>query len=136
MRPTTNRTHKKRARFLEALENGATVTMACRFARFPRRTAYDQRAADKAFAAQWDDAIEVGTEALEDEARRRAVEGTLKPVYYQGVQIGEVREYSDALLMLLLKANRPGKYREPRSLNVAEKTDSELLQIVRNLRSL
>jgi len=31
----------------------------------------------------------------------------LKPVYYQGEQCGEVREYSDTLLIFILKARDP-----------------------------
>ena len=42
-------------------------------------------------------------DALEAEARRRAVEGVRKPVFYQGVICGWVGEYSDTLLIFLLK---------------------------------
>ena len=49
---------------------------------------------------------------LELEARRRAVEGTERPVFYQGGEVGYVREYSDTLLIFLLKAHRPNKFRE------------------------
>jgi hypothetical protein len=48
---------------------------------------------------------------LEDEAVRRAYEGWLKPVFYQGRQCGAVRRYSDKLLMFLLKGWRPERYR-------------------------
>lgn len=51
-------------------------------------------------------------ESLETEAHRRAVIGVDKPVYYQGEVVGEIREFSDGLLTLLLKANLPDKYRE------------------------
>lgn len=77
-----------------------------------RSTAYEARESDEAFAAAWDDAIEAATDALELEARRRAVEGTDRPVFYQGGEVGYVREYSDTLLIFLLKAHRPKKFRE------------------------
>ena len=48
---------------------------------------------------------------MEAEARRRGVEGTLKPVFYKGEECGQVREYSDTLLIFLLKAHDP-KYRD------------------------
>lgn len=51
--------------------------------------------------------------ALESEAYRRAVEGNLKPVYQGGVKVGEIREFSDSLLMFLLKARKPGVYAKP-----------------------
>ena len=45
-------------------------------------------------------------------ARRRAAEGTLKPVYQGGKLVGEIREFSDTLLIFLLKGKRPEVYRE------------------------
>lgn len=65
------------------------------------------------FSQAWDEAIEIAIDALEAEARRRAFKGVEKPVgWYQGVSGGTVREYSDNLLMFLLKAHRPEKYKE------------------------
>lgn len=49
---------------------------------------------------------------MEAEAFRRAVKGVLKPVFHQGKITARVRQYSDPLLALLLKANLPAKYRE------------------------
>ena len=49
-------------------------------------------------------------QAAEDEAFRRAVEGTEEPVYHKGKVCGSVRRYSDGLLTLLLKAGDPDKY--------------------------
>ena len=73
---------------------------------------YDLRARDERFAEQWDNAIEEGVEALEQEAWRRGLEGIVKPVFQRGVHVGDVREYSDTLLMALLRARRPGVYRQ------------------------
>jgi hypothetical protein len=49
---------------------------------------------------------------MEEEARRRAVEGTKKPIFYRGQVVGHIRDYSDVLLMFLLTAHRPERYRE------------------------
>jgi hypothetical protein len=38
----------------------------------------NRRAADEAFARAWEDALEQGTDSLEDEARRRALQGVEK----------------------------------------------------------
>ena len=46
----------------------------------------------------------------QDEADRRAVEGVEKPVFWRGKTVGHIREYSDSLLALQLKANNPDKY--------------------------
>lgn len=61
---------------------------------------------DRAFAAKFLEAWEMGVDALEDEAVRRAVLGWYEPVFSQGMYVGEVLRYSDSLLATLLKANR------------------------------
>lgn len=108
----TLRTAKTREAFLLALEDTANVSKACKRAKLPRRSAYDWRDDDADFAAAWDAAVDRGTDALEDEAVRRATEGTLKPVFYKGEKCGSIREYSDTLLMFMLKARRPEKFKE------------------------
>ena len=109
----TIRTPKKEAAFLEALSiNGGNVARACARSRFSRNAAYQWRAADPGFARKWAAAVEMGTDALEDEAVRRAHEGTERPVYHQGEQVGTVRVYSDTLMILMLKARRPNRYKE------------------------
>ena len=105
-------TAKQRATFLEALAAGWSITEAARRAGRERRRFYDLRGRDEAFAVAWDEAIESGTEALEDEAYRRGVEGWDEPVYQQGELAGTVRRYSDGLLTFLLKGRKPEKYRE------------------------
>ena len=46
----------------------------------------------------------------EDELHRRAVDGYEKPVFQGGYEVGRIRQFSDSLLALLLKANKPDKY--------------------------
>lgn len=103
---------QKREKFLSALSDCGNVSSACLATALARRTAYNWRHSDKAFSAVWDAAQELGTDALEDEAARRAAEGTLKPVFYQGNECGRIREYSDTLLIFLLKARRPERFKE------------------------
>ncbi len=57
--------------------------------------------------------------ALEDEARRRAYDGWLEPVFHKGVKVGTVRKFSDTLLIVLLKAHKPEKYRENIKMDVS-----------------
>lgn len=94
-----------------ALVDTVNVTLACRRAGIPRRTAYDWREADEGFARKWDEAVDEGIDLLEVELRKRAFEGVERPVYYKGEQVGTWRFYSDALAMFLLKAHRPERYR-------------------------
>lgn len=98
--------------FLKALAESGTVTTASKKAKIGRTTAYKVREEDSVFAAAWDEALAEAVDGMEAEAHRRAVEGTLKPVYQQGRKVGSIREYSDTLLIFLLKGAKPEKYRE------------------------
>lgn len=101
-----------KAAFLQALETHVYVTRSCKTAGIARSTAYQWRSEDPAFAEAWKDVDKANVERLEAEAERRGREGVLKPVFYQGEEVGQVREYSDALLMFMLKAKDPERYRD------------------------
>lgn len=103
---------KKKAVFLDALSRTASVTKACILTKIPRRTVYEWRLADEAFKKQWDDAIELSIDALEDEAVRRAFEGVRKPVFQGGKRVGHIQEYSDTLLIFMLKGRRPERFKD------------------------
>lgn len=101
-----------RMRFLAEIREHGNVSRAARVIGISRRTAYSVRETDSEFRDDWDEARAEGLDKLEAEARRRAEQGVLKPVYQKGRHVGVVREYSDTLMSLLLKANLPQKYRE------------------------
>lgn len=109
----------KQAAFLTALAEGLTISGAAKQAGIPRGTVYHWRDADPDFAHAWNEAEDAGADLLEDEALRRAVLGLVEPVYYGGKEVGEVRKYSDTLLVFLLKARRPDKYRERMSTELS-----------------
>jgi hypothetical protein len=98
MHGRSKRTSTREGQFLAALAAGWSVTKAAEAIGIARRTAYDWRDTDDDFAALWDEAVEAGTDLLEDEAVRRAVEGVPRPVFYQGQICGSIQEYSDFLL--------------------------------------
>jgi hypothetical protein len=106
----TAETTRKKARYLRAVAQVGTLTAGCRAARVTHTTVYGWRD-DPDFAAHELAAREAFSDALEAEAVRRAWHGTLKAVTVAG-QREVVREYSDTLLIFLLKANRPTKYRD------------------------
>jgi hypothetical protein len=108
----TIRTPENREAFLDALSETANVTAACERVGISRRAIYEWREEDPDFVAAWERALNLGTDALEDEAVRRGREGTVKPVFYKGEECGGVREYSDTLLIFMLKARRPEKFRD------------------------
>lgn len=108
--------------FLKALAKTANTKFACEAANISRPVAYADRKNIPEFAARWKVAINDAIDALELEAHRRAHDGYEKPVFYKGVLCGHIREYSDALLIHLLKSSRPKKHREPSQFNVAQST--------------
>lgn len=108
--PRTVRTPKKRAAFLESLKETCNITKACELSGLARRSAYDWREDDEDFAADWQKALDVAADLLEEEAVRRAKEGTCKPVYQGGQLVGHIQEYSDTLMIFLLKGAKPKKY--------------------------
>ena len=121
MRGHTARTPKKARAFLEGLRStGGNISKACQLAVIGRQTVYEWRSADAEFAQRWDETLESAIESLEEEARRRAFEGTDEPVFYQGEVCGAVRKYSDTLLIFLLKAHKPERYRENIKISIDE----------------
>ena len=137
----TKRTSKKE-RFLAALREGKTVKDSCLAASIGSSAVYKWRKSDQEFSDDWDKAEDEGTDVLEAEAIRRAVEGVTEPVgWYQGAPGGHVQKYSDVLLIFLLKGRRPEKYRERHQLEhsgpgggpieVSNLTDDQLEHIIR-----
>ncbi len=112
--------------FLRWLRKKGNVTGACDKAKITRSWAYEVRESDPAFAAAWDEALQEATERLEMEARRRAHDGVLEPVFQGGMQVGSVRKYSDTLLIFLLKAHAPEKYRENFKVDHSGKVEVEV----------
>lgn len=109
-------TPERKATFLEHVAKGFSIHGACRKVNVTPPTIYNHRNKDPDFAALLVEAVKLGTQYMEDEARRRAIEGVRKvrSQYYLGEKVGEdvTREYSDLLLIFLLKARDPEKYRE------------------------
>ncbi len=101
----THFTSEKRAAFLAFLASGGTVAAAARSIGMSRMNAYLTRDADPAFAAEWDAAIDEGTEQLEQVAIQRGI------------------EKSDVLLIFMLKGRKPDTYRD--NLNLKHSGDAE-----------
>lgn len=104
--------------FLIKLSETGNVSRASKTAKVSRQAAYEARKADDEFRAAWESAVEIAVGLLEDEAWRRAREGTAEPVFYKGEKVGTMRTYSDTLLIFLLKAHKPTKYRE--NINITQ----------------
>ena len=133
---------KAREQFLEALAAGWSVRHAATLTTHAFQRWYELRAANEEFAEAWAQAVEQGTQMLEDEARRRAVDGVDEPVFQKGEMVGHVRRYSDNLLMFLLRGRRPAVYRESAAveLNIpavhVEPDPERTVRVLEKLRDL
>ena len=87
------------------------MAKACEVARVARSEHY-RWLRYRRYAARFREAEEHAIQALETEARRRAMVGIEKPIFYKGHAVTYVRAFSDGLLMFLLKAKRPDIYRD------------------------
>lgn len=115
-----------RARFLHHFRLTGNITTAAQATGVERKTIYNWQERDDKFAAAFREAEIEATERLEAEARRRAVDGVERLKFDRGQPVvdpftGEPyreHEYSDTLLIFLLKARAPEKY--------ADRTRSEV----------
>jgi hypothetical protein len=109
-------TREHKARFLAHYRQRGNVTTAAEAVGIDRATVYKWQQGDSRFAAAMAAAEGEATERLEAEAWRRAVDGVERerPIFSRGKRVGRetIREYSDTLLVLLLKARKPETYRE------------------------
>ena len=108
--PSPNFTPKALNSFLHHLGRTGSITFAATRAGLPRRQLYKRRAADATFAAQWEDALQLGIDRLQDDAMRRALQGTPRGVFRNGRQVGSVQQFDNRLLQFLLRAHRPQVY--------------------------
>ena len=134
-----NQTPKKAPRwaraFIAALGQSGNIRQACEAASVARSLVYELRNTDELFAAEWDQALDESADLLEQEARRRAERGVRRLKFHNGspimvpmtdadgsplittdnqpIMVPYVEhEYSDTLMIFLLKGIRPEKYRE------------------------
>ncbi len=104
---------RKRKVFLKVLAKTGCVgssAKACGYQDTSTLQAF--RRDNDAFADEWAEAADAGADVLIQEARRRAIDGVLDPVFFKGEIVGHIRKYSDTLLQMLLRGARPDTYRE------------------------
>ena len=120
----------QKQRFLEAFQRHGIIGRACDEAALrnkggrvvvpgvERHTVARWAATDPEFATAFANARESAADYAEYELFRRAVEGTPRDVYYQGVVVGTTREYSDQLLLALVRRMRPAEWREQQAVDL------------------
>ena len=126
--------HPKKRAFLVAFAKVGVIGKAAEIARIHRSMHHHWMKTDPDYPDLFHQAEEEAIEILEMEAKRRAVEGINDPIIYQGAISGSwvdkegrqvakdtpgstlipltVKRYSDNLLMFILKAANPQKYRD------------------------
>jgi hypothetical protein len=101
--------------FIDALRSTGNVRAACEAVGISRQAAYRWRRENTEFAAAWEQAIEDATDYLEEVARQRAL------------------ETSDTLMIFLLKAHRPDKFRDTHRIEFKHLSDDELVSRAKSL---
>lgn len=127
MSPETTR--ELQQRFLDAYVMYGTVGRATTALHLPRGLHNTWLRTDFEYAEAYYNARELIVDQLESEAIRRAKDGVERPVYQGGELVGTVTEYSDSLLMFLLKGMRPDKYRERIAVLTDNTIDEEIKRI-------
>ena len=107
------------APFIAELRQHGLLNTAARVAGVTPRRVAKLREESAEFDYLVTDALEEAADVLEAEARRRAVEGVEKGVYYQGEEVGTETVYSDSLLTTLLKAKRADEFAERKQITGA-----------------
>lgn len=110
-RGRTVRTDEATTAIQAKLSSGLSISAACKAAKIGRSTYYDWLKDDAEFADLVANAIEEGTDKLEDSSVRQALQG------------------NTSLMVLLLKSRRPEKYKD-RTEQQHTGPDGEPLRIV------
>ena len=96
-------------KFLEILRQGWSLAKAAKAAGVTRFAVIHRRKADSEFAAAYDEALEDGTDHVEDLAFERGIAGG-----------------SDRMLELILKARRPEKFTDRHQVQVSRVDPAEM----------
>ena len=96
--------------FLAAYKLTADITAAAAAAKIDRSNHYSWLKQSEKYRAAFDRArIEVA-DAIEAAAIRRARDGVLEPVFYQGIKCGAIRRYPEGTAMFILRGLKPEVY--------------------------
>jgi len=135
----------EKALFIDKLAHGYSVTGAARAIKKSRQRVYQWRDEDPEFREAWKAALPEGIDTLQDEARRRAVDGVAEPIIIDGQVVGQRIKYSDTLLMFLLKALDRAKFGDSSKIEHSghlatsdmsdEKLNEEILKLAASLKA-
>lgn len=98
--------------FLASFAEHGNVSHACRVVGIERRLVYQWQEHDEKFLAAYRDAEISARDAIDAEIYRRGVTGVVEPVYQGKEHVGDIRKFSDVLLIFLAKGLMPEKYKD------------------------
>jgi hypothetical protein len=134
----------KKAAFLAAYAEVGNVTRAAEIAEVDRSMHYYWMANDPDYKDQFREAENQANDRLEQEARRRAVEGLRRLKFGKDgrplidPETGEPyyeHEYSDTLLIFLLKGAMPEKYKERQQTELTGKDGGPVEHMIADLNT-
>ena len=103
-------THERMQHFLDSYRTHGNLVRAAREAQVSAKIHYVWLRKNAGYREAFEQVKLEAAGILESEAIRRASEGWLEPIHYQGKQCGTVRRYSDGLMQFLLRGMLPEKY--------------------------
>jgi len=117
-------TPQRQVDFIAALADTGCVMQAAAAAGMSERSCYRLRRESPQFAAAWEAAVANAASRLVDLAFDRAIHGSDEPVFdKEGNRVGRRMRHNDRLLMFLLRAYRPDRFRHAHQ---STRTDAEL----------
>lgn len=114
--------------FLAAYAQTANITKAAAAAKIDRAMHYRWLDSFPKYQKAFFEAERQAGDFIESEAVRRATEGVLELVFYQGEPCGTVRRYSDGVMMTLLRGFKPQKYSNKTEISGPDGGPIEIVQ--------
>lgn len=105
-RKTPRASENAKRAFIASLMKCRNVSKACLAAGISRQGAYAWRDRDPDFSNAWNDAWDSHLDAVEEAVFQRGVEGWDEPVFFQGVECGTKRRFSDRNALAILQRYR------------------------------
>ena len=125
---------RTREKVIKEFRRVGRVDLACAAAGVDRTTHYWWMKNDPEYRKSFEEAREEACGLLEDEAVRRAYKGTLRPQAIGGGKVMMVTEFSDQLLMFLLKCRNPKVFGDRREDKVHMDGQLSIAEVLRSRR--
>lgn len=105
-------TAERQIAFIEKLAGCGSVSAAAKYVGMSRESARRLRLQPygRAFRDAWDAALDCAYAEVEEAAMERSRKGVVRPIFYQGEQVGEWRYFDERLTMFLLRFRRRHRF--------------------------